>query len=115
MKLLFVYNANSGKLNSLFDVGHKLISPSSYKCSLCALTHNVFSENATWKKFRDESHFDMVFYHRDEFEIKFPEVKLVYPTILKLENNQLTTVLNPEVLKEIPSVDTLITRLQSAI
>tara|TARA_R110001592_G_scaffold140920_1_gene362073 strand:+ start:2654 stop:3001 length:348 start_codon:yes stop_codon:yes gene_type:complete len=115
MKLLFVYNANSGKLNTLFDVGHKLFSPSSYKCSLCALTHDVFSENAIWKRFRDEGQFDMVFYHKDEFEIIFPKVKLVYPTILKLENNQLTTVLNPEVLDDIPNVETLIDRLKSSI
>ena len=115
MKLLFVYNANSGKLNALFDAGHKLISPSTYKCSLCGLTFDTFTENITWKNFRAESQLEMEFYHKDEFESLFPSVKLMYPTILKLENNQLTTVLNPDVLNRISNVETLIERVTSNI
>lgn len=115
MKLLFVYNATSGALNSLFDVGHKLLSPSTYKCSLCALTHNVFSENSTWKNFRDKSHFDIEFYHKEEFEAKFPNIKLAYPTVLKLENNQISIVLNPNIVNEISTVEVLIEMLKSRI
>ena len=66
------------------------------QCSLCALTHDAFTENTIWKNFRKESHFDMEFYHKDEFETKFPNVKLIYPTVLKLEDNAISTVLNPE-------------------
>ena len=44
-KLLFVYNVNSGKLNILFGIVHKIISPSTYTCELCSLTHGVFSEH----------------------------------------------------------------------
>ena len=32
MKLIFVYNAESGKLNTLFDIAHKVIKPETYKC-----------------------------------------------------------------------------------
>ena len=115
MKLLFIYNANSGKLNGLFDIGHKLLSPSTYQCSLCALTHDVFKENTTWKNFRAESQFQMEFYHKDEFETKFPTVKLNYPTVLKLEMTQFTTVLTPDILTEISSVDTLIEKLKESL
>ncbi len=44
MDLIFVYNADSGKLNVLFDVGHKIVSPGTYKCDLCTLTHGTFTE-----------------------------------------------------------------------
>lgn len=115
MKLLFVYNANSGKLNALFDAGHKLLSPSTYKCSLCALTYDAFSENTTWKNFREESHFDMEFYHKNEFEEKFTNVKLMYPTILKLEGYQLTTVINTDILNEISDIESLIERLKFSV
>ncbi len=37
--LVFVYNANSGLLNALLDMGHKVVSPRTYPCSLCALTY----------------------------------------------------------------------------
>jgi len=115
MKVLFVYNADSGSLNALWDAGHKLFSPSTYKCSLCALTYNTFTENTTWKTFRTESSFDIEFYHKDEFEAKFPNVKMMYPTILKLEGHQLTTVLSPDTLNEILDVEVLIERLQSSL
>ncbi|BAO75091.1 hypothetical protein [Winogradskyella sp. PG-2] len=115
MTLLFIYNANSGKLNALFDAGHKLFSPSSYPCSLCHLTYDTFTENATWKKFRKESHLVMEFYHKDEFEAKFPKVKVIYPTILKLESHQLTTLLTDEVLNEIKNVEALIKKLKISL
>ncbi|WP_407556075.1 GTPase [Winogradskyella sp. 4-2091] len=114
MKLLFIYNANSGKLNALFDVGHKLISPSTYNCRLCTLTHDVFSENSTWKNFRSQSPFDMEFYHKDEFESKFPNVKMLYPTILKLNGNEISTVLSADVLNEISDIEVLIERLKQS-
>lgn len=115
MKLLFVYNANSGKLNTLLDAGHKLLSPSTYQCSLCALTHNAFLENKTWKKFRLQTNFEMAFYHKNEFEAKFSKVNVEYPIILKQENNKLTTVLIAEVLNEITSIEALIERINSRI
>lgn len=113
MKLIFVYNANSGKLNALFDAGHKLFNPSTYPCSLCALTYDTFSENSIWKTFREESFFDMEFYHKDEFESVFPNVTITYPAVLKLENNLLTTVLNNQVLNEVPHVESLIKKLKT--
>jgi len=115
MKLLFIYNANSGKLNALFDAGHKLFSPSTYPCSLCVLTHDTLSENIIWKTFRKESNLNMEFHHKDEFEEKFPSVKMIYPTILRLEDHQLTTVLTEDVLNEISDIEALIARLKTSL
>ena len=42
--LLFVYNADSGFFNTLADIGHKLFSPATYPCQLCAITHGVLAE-----------------------------------------------------------------------
>jgi hypothetical protein len=112
MKLLFIYNAKSGKLNALLHAGHKLLNPSTYPCSLCALTYDTFTENSSWKTFRNKSQLIMDFYHIDEFEAKFPNIKLIYPTVLKLEGNQLTTVLTNKVLDEILDVEALIARIK---
>ena len=43
--LLFVYNAKSGIANVLVDISHKLLSPETYSCNLCVITHNTFIEN----------------------------------------------------------------------
>jgi hypothetical protein len=48
-QLIFVYNADSGGLNTLFDIAHKVVSPETYSCSLCMLTHGVLSERTAWK------------------------------------------------------------------
>ena len=59
--LLFVYNAKSGIANILIDISYKLLSPETYSCNLCAITHNTFTENKTWKKYRLTSNIDMSF------------------------------------------------------
>jgi len=115
MRLLFVYNANSGKLNGFFDAGHKLISPSTYKCKLCALTHNTFFEKENWKRFRTVYGVPMTFYHKDEFEVKYPNNNLIYPVILKQKEQRLSVVLNADDLKEVLSVDDLIAKLKNLL
>ncbi len=39
--LIFVYNADSGLLNAINDGILKIVSPSTYQCSLCSLTFGV--------------------------------------------------------------------------
>jgi hypothetical protein len=109
--LLFVYNAKSGKFNALFDAGHKLFSPNTYHCKLCALTFNTFSENKQWKKFREESKINMLFYHIDEFEKNFPNTSFEYPVVLKQIENDLTVFLSKESLNVLDTVDSLINEI----
>ena len=66
-KLLFVYNANSGTRNAILDSMHKVFSPKTYNCKLCDITFGVFSENKTWRRFREDNQHQMVFLHKDEF------------------------------------------------
>ena len=115
MTLLFVYNANSGLRNALFDAGHKLFNPSTYSCSLCALTYDTFTENSTWKSFRKNSNIHMEFLHKDEFENKFPNESITYPVVLKHEGAFLSEVLNKQDLDNIKDVEDLIKKLQTIL
>ena len=81
MKVIFVYNAESGAANSILDIGHKILKPDTYSCNLCQLTFGTFTENSEWKKLRKSSNHEMEFLHKDEFEKKYNET-LNYPTIL---------------------------------
>lgn len=56
-KLVFVYNATSGAINSSLDSAHKIISPGTYDCKLCNLTYGVFKENEEWSRFLEEFRF----------------------------------------------------------
>ncbi len=81
MNIIFVYNADSGKINSIFDIAHKIVSPSTYKCTLCSLTHDTLNEKVEWARFKESSGHALEFYHKDEFENKF-KTKYEYPVIL---------------------------------
>ena len=106
MKLIFVYNADSGLLNTLMDIGHKIIKPETYTCNLCNLTFGNFSENRKWKEFRENTDIEMEFLHRDEFETKY-EMKLACPVILK-GADPLEIAISKEQLEEFKSLDELI-------
>jgi len=86
MKIIFVYNADSGFVSSLLDIGHKIISPDTYRCNLCKMTHGAFSEKEEWKRYRESSSNEMEFLHKDEFEKKYG-VKKAYPAIFTLSDS----------------------------
>ena len=113
MTLIFVYNAKSGILNAIKDAGHKIFKPSTYPCSLCALTYNTFCENKHWKTYRENSNVDTKFYHIDEFESVQPKVKVEYPVVLKVEKNRLETIINNTKLDSIESLNELIELIKS--
>lgn len=108
MKIIFVYNAESGIANSILDIGHKILKPDTYSCNLCQLTFGTFTENSEWKKFRKSSNHEMEFLHKDEFEKKYNEA-LNYPTVLQItKDGKLTELIKSERLDEINSVQELI-------
>jgi adenine-specific DNA glycosylase len=82
MELIFVYNADSNKLSAMLDLAHKIVSPESYQCNLCTLTHGNFTERKEWKQFRDSTPHDLVFLHKDEFEREY-RTSFSYPIVLK--------------------------------
>ena len=49
--LIFIYNAQSGVFHSLIDYFHKVLSPSTYECSLYSLTFNNYGQLRVWKQF----------------------------------------------------------------
>lgn len=71
-QLVFVYNADTGLVNSLLDLAHKLVSPATYPCSLCAITHGT-RIRPEWKEFVATLPLPTVFLHRDEFLEKYPQ------------------------------------------
>jgi hypothetical protein len=113
MKLIFIYNANSGKLNTLFDIAHKLISPETYQCDLCSLTHEALSEKKTWQEFRKRNGLKMEFLHKDEFE-KLHAKTFDYPVILK-QADDIELFLNADEISHIKSVDELIALIEQQV
>lgn len=98
-RLLFVYNADSGTFNALADMGHKLFSPQTYACSLCAITHGVFREKAQWQRFIMSLPIACDFQHRDEFREDNPDRQDTLPAIFWVHNEKITPCLSAEALE----------------
>jgi len=114
--LIFVYNADSGKLNALKDSLHKLISPDTYECKLCDLTHGFFSENAEWTKFLKEADFEAEFLHRDEFLSKYePKQEYKFPIVFEFKNDKLQPILDSSEFKDLKDLSELILKVQSQL
>ncbi|NCA68803.1 MAG: hypothetical protein EOM91_01645 [Sphingobacteriia bacterium] len=80
-RLIFVYNADSGLFNALADIGHKLFSPSTYPCSLCAITHGVLAERTQWRDFIASLGVSCEFLHRDQLSPRLVHLTATFPAI----------------------------------
>jgi len=109
--LLFVYNADSGKLNALLDSAHKIVSPSTYNCQLCQLTYGLMNEKQAWKAFREQLDEEVLFLHRDEFEKQYKQ-KLQYPFLARVANKRIELLLTMDELSEIEDTQSLINRVR---
>ncbi len=69
--IIFVYNANSGLFNTVTDIAHKIFSPGTYACNLCALTHSPFGMRKQWKEFLAGLGRPMEFLHADELRRQY--------------------------------------------
>ena len=92
--LLFVYNADSGLFNTMADIGHKLLSPETYACDLCALTHGYFSEKRQWREFVESLGPECEFLHRDQFRKCYPQDTTPLPAVFIATGNGIRPV-NP--------------------
>lgn len=113
MTLIFVYNAESGLVNGVIDSFHKVLSPATYPCDLCALTHGLARMRARLRHWLRQSGREVCFFHRSDFRAAWPHVDVTLPAILKQEGNQLTLVLGAADLADVRDIGQLLTLLDS--
>lgn len=106
-KLIFVYNADSGILNSLKDWVHKIISPETYPCSLCALTYDNLGMRRPWREFINELGYDVEFLHRDELGEQYGLKDVKLPAIFTLQDGKPALWLEPSVIDSCNSLNEL--------
>jgi hypothetical protein len=86
-QLVFVYNADGGAFNAIMDSAHKLFAPTTYQCSLCAITYGMVSMRAEWKDYMGKLPYETRFYHRDGFRQEWPSQNEPLPAIFILEDD----------------------------
>ncbi len=70
-RLVFVYNADSGLLNTVRDIWVRVARPADYDCALCLLTYGARGMDQRWRRFTRSLGLPVTFLHRDEFRELF--------------------------------------------
>lgn len=116
--LIFVYNAHSDAKNQWIDFAHKILKPSTYDCSLCALTFGKLTEKRSWKKFRTNASIEMKFLHKDEFEKQFSSKflpKYNFPIVFYQNHYDLETLLHHKQINQFETTEELINAISKRL
>jgi hypothetical protein len=105
--LIFIYNANSGVFNVLADIAHKIFSPETYSCNLCALTHSNFGMRQEWKDFIESLENPIEFLHSDELKKEYAIEAISLPAIFKKEEEKLKVWIDSTALNSCKTLDEL--------
>jgi hypothetical protein len=105
--LVFVYNANSGLFNTVGDMAHKLFSPQTYHCNLCALTYSTFGMRKSWQEFLATLEIPFEFLHADELEKRFFIKDVRLPAIFKKQGERLTLLIAADAIDKCSTIEEL--------
>lgn len=112
-KLIFVYNADSGFFNTAADIAHKITSPETYQCQLCALTHGYFKIKSQWDDYLKQNDVNFVFYHRDEFKKHHGNLSDELPAIFRETDSGVEVVVDRSRIEQLQNLDELIALVSS--
>ena len=87
--LVFVYNADSGVFNTLADAAHKIFSPRTYACNLCALTHSAVGMRGEWRRFLEGLDAPPEFLHADELKARYGVAGVPLPAVFERDGGNI--------------------------
>lgn len=105
-EFLFIYNANNDLFSTVADFAHKILSPSTYPCQLCALTYGSFSIKQEWKSFIEALPVQTAFLHKDEFEKQF-QMKPLLPAVFISTNGAVEERITKQEIESCRSLEEL--------
>ena len=107
-RLIFIYNADGGIMQGIMDSVHKTVSPSTYPCSLCAITYGAFTMDRHWRAWLKALPVPSLFYHKDDS----PYRDVALPVVLVERGGQVEPLVPADRLKALDSVDALIAAIE---
>ena len=114
-ELIFIYNAKSDLLSKATDFAHKLVSPQTYNCSLCAITYSNFSVHKEWADFVSSLVTPVRFFYKNDFEVLYPEEKVIYPVIYIKEGSRLNKLVTASEIDEQKNLGELINLMKEKL
>jgi hypothetical protein len=103
-------------MNALRDGVHKLFSPQTYPCSLCALTYGVATMRGEWRRFLGGLGLPHLFLYRDEFRRDLGGGDLALPAILLADGPGAPHMLvSADELSRLPDLAALIALIEARL
>ena len=113
-ELIFIYNAKSGIVNEFLDFAHKIVSPSTYNCNLCAISYGNFTMKKKWSDYISSLPVRSTFTYKDKVsEYGYDNIKL--PSIIfQISQNQ-KVIISSEEINKLKKIDQLINILSDRL
>jgi len=113
-ELIFIYNAKSGLVNEFLDFAHKIVSPSTYNCNLCALSYGNFSMKKKWSDYISSLPVKSTFTYKDKVsEYGYDNIKL--PSIIFKDKSKSEVIISSEEINKLKKIDQLINILSDRL
>lgn len=97
-RLVLVFDADSGKVNALFDSARKLFKLKG--CALCSITHGLAGERSGWQECKAVLGVPVDYVHRDEISGEIARVVgHDLPAVVAESDDGLEVLLGPDVLE----------------
>ncbi len=109
VELIFIYNADAGFFNGMLDSAHKLFSPKTYSCDLCAVTHGLAGVKTEWREFIQSFSVPITYYHKNDRPQYLMEFKL--PVILLKNSQGIQELVSADEMKRLENAKQLMDRL----
>ena len=97
-KIVFVYNADSGVFNLLSDVAHKIFSPQTYPCNLCAITHGTLGMKEEWREYLKTLKAPFEFLHADELKTEHQIETIKLPAVFLKQGDALQLIIDSDAI-----------------
>ena len=108
-KVIFVYNAESGLFSALSDYVHKIVSPSTYECQLCAVTYGNLGMKTKWASYVQSLPARVIFTYRDKLRDDQPIMKdAELPAGFVIKDGKTTLVVSAQEMRACETEDAMI-------
>ena len=113
-ELIFIYNSKSGLVNEFLDFAHKIVSPSTYNCNLCALSYGNFTMKKKWSDYISSLPVRSTFTYKDKVsEYGYDNIKL--PSIIFQDKSKSKVIISSEEINKLKKIDQLINILSDRL
>ena len=98
-RLIFVFDASSGKLGAWVDSAKKALMMKG--CALCTITHGILGEKSEWQDCKTQIGVPIDYYHRDDMPSPVAAVasKLLPCVVAVVEGGDYQLLVGPDVLE----------------